>query len=224
MSRSEIDLDRLEALLFALPQENAPMTLSELDGYVTGLLTCPEMIQPSEWLPDVWGETGDAQFPDLKAVQETTAAVMAHYNSVAQGITQGRWLEPIYEVDPNSDETLWEPWLDGFVTAQALRPQAWADLYDRSDKETQSSLQFFMALHDTYTGNATFEENVLNEIDESAPDIIPNCVATILKSSRPELFQPANGNSAPARKTKIGRNDPCPCGSGRKYKLCCGAH
>ena len=21
---------------------------------------------------------------------------------------------------------------------------------------------------------------------------------------------------------KIGRNDPCPCGSGRKYKLCCG--
>lgn len=23
---------------------------------------------------------------------------------------------------------------------------------------------------------------------------------------------------------KIGRNDPCPCGSGRKYKKCCGAH
>ena len=22
-------------------------------------------------------------------------------------------------------------------------------------------------------------------------------------------------------KTKIGRNDPCPCGSGRKYKKCC---
>ena len=23
---------------------------------------------------------------------------------------------------------------------------------------------------------------------------------------------------------KIGRNDPCPCGSGRKYKRCCGQH
>jgi preprotein translocase subunit SecA len=21
---------------------------------------------------------------------------------------------------------------------------------------------------------------------------------------------------------KVGRNDPCPCGSGRKYKQCCG--
>ena len=26
----------------------------------------------------------------------------------------------------------------------------------------------------------------------------------------------------PERKTKIGRNDPCPCGSGKKYKKCCG--
>lgn len=30
---------------------------------------------------------------------------------------------------------------------------------------------------------------------------------------------PESGRSTP----KIGRNDPCPCGSGRKYKKCCGA-
>ncbi|HEV7371204.1 YchJ family protein [Arenibaculum sp.] len=27
----------------------------------------------------------------------------------------------------------------------------------------------------------------------------------------------------PRRAAKVGRNDPCPCGSGRKYKKCCGA-
>jgi SEC-C motif-containing protein len=27
----------------------------------------------------------------------------------------------------------------------------------------------------------------------------------------------------PERRQKIGRNDPCPCGSGKKYKRCCGA-
>jgi len=27
----------------------------------------------------------------------------------------------------------------------------------------------------------------------------------------------------PVESTKIGRNEPCPCGSGRKYKKCCGA-
>jgi len=25
----------------------------------------------------------------------------------------------------------------------------------------------------------------------------------------------------PAARTKVGRNDPCPCGSGKKYKKCC---
>ena len=28
---------------------------------------------------------------------------------------------------------------------------------------------------------------------------------------------------SPARSLKVGRNEPCPCGSGRKYKKCCGA-
>jgi uncharacterized protein YecA (UPF0149 family) len=32
-------------------------------------------------------------------------------------------------------------------------------------------------------------------------------------------------NAAPSSvgKRKIGRNDPCSCGSGKKYKKCCGA-
>ncbi len=32
-----------------------------------------------------------------------------------------------------------------------------------------------------------------------------------------------NGNGMPASSTKVGRNEPCPCGSGKKYKKCCGA-
>ena len=28
---------------------------------------------------------------------------------------------------------------------------------------------------------------------------------------------------SPARSSKVGRNDPCPCGSGKKYKNCCGS-
>ncbi len=32
----------------------------------------------------------------------------------------------------------------------------------------------------------------------------------------------ATQNKMPQKKTKVGRNDPCPCGSGKKYKHCCG--
>ena len=36
-----------------------------------------------------------------------------------------------------------------------------------------------------------------------------------------EIVGPAKSASAPAKK-KVGRNDPCPSGSGKKYKNCCG--
>lgn len=38
------------------------------------------------------------------------------------------------------------------------------------------------------------------------------------KAKREQIVRPAKTRSQP----KIGRNDPCPCGSGRKYKHCCG--
>ena len=40
----------------------------------------------------------------------------------------------------------------------------------------------------------------------------------------PELRRIARRiGSSRARQTSPGRNDPCPCGSGKKYKACCGA-
>lgn len=225
MDKEEQRLDRLSMLLHALPADNMPMTLSELDGYLTGILACPEMIAPSEWLPHVWGETGEAHFADQKTVEETIGAVMAHYNSVAEAMTRSLWIEPIYEIDPNSDETLWEPWVDGFTRAMGVRPDAWEGLLDRADEETRSTVIFLMALQDIYTGNTKFTDEDIDEIGVQAPDLIPNCVATILHQSRPELSgtSAANLPGLPHKAAaRPGRNDPCSCGSRRKYKQCCG--
>ncbi|MDV7272079.1 UPF0149 family protein [Thioclava sp. A2] len=190
MTQSDQDLDRLDDLLYALPQENFPMTLSELDGYLTGILACPEMIPPSEWLPHVWGETGEANFPDLESAQETIDAVMGHYNAIAATLSQTPYLEPIYEVDPNSDETLWEGWVDGYTRALRLRPDAWQALLERADEETQSAMIFLMALQDLADGESNFSDEEIDELDREAPDMIPNCVATILFATRPELPHP----------------------------------
>ena len=225
MDKEEKRLDRLNELLHALPVDNLPMTLSELDGYVTGILACPEMIPPSEWLREVWGETGEAHFADQRIAEETIGAVMTHYNSVAEAMTRSLWIEPIYEVDTNSDETLWEPWVDGFTRAMRLRPKAWENLLEHADEETRATMIFVMALQDIYTGKSKFTDEEIDEIDLEAPDLIPNCVATILHQSRPELAGTVAANLPGMPHTaapRPGRNDPCSCGSGRKYKLCCG--
>ena len=53
MSDTDPDLDRLQDLLNAIPVERDGMTIAELDGYVTALIVCPDMVLPSEWLPGV---------------------------------------------------------------------------------------------------------------------------------------------------------------------------
>ena len=119
---------------------------------------------------------------------------MEHYNSVAGAMTRSLWCEPIYEIDPNSDEVLWEPWVDGFTRAMRLRPDAWEALLDRADEETRSSMIFLMVLQDINLGESKFTDGEIDEIDIEAPDLIPNCVATILTQSRPELAQTAAAN------------------------------
>ena len=224
MKKEEQRLDHLSDLLNALPAEQLPMTLSELDGYVTGILACPEMIPPSEWLRGVWGGTGEAKFADQKIAEKTIGAVMEHYNSVAEALTRTFSIEPNYEIDANSDELLWEPWVDGFIRAMDLRPDAWEGLLDRADEETQASLIFLLALQDICNGNSKFTDEEIDAIDLEAPNLIPNCVATILHQSRPEPTGTAAANllGMPHKTAACpDPNDPCHCGSGCKYKQSC---
>lgn len=41
---------------------------------------------------------------------------------------------------------------------------------------------------------------------------------------RNELYKTQKKSGTVVKDKKVGRNDPCPCGSGKKYKKCCGAN
>jgi uncharacterized protein len=77
------DADRLEDELRALGED--AMLLEEFDGFVAGLLVCPEMIPPSEWLPLALGSDDDSKavFDDLDHANRVLRLVMDHYNLVA---------------------------------------------------------------------------------------------------------------------------------------------
>ena len=223
MKKSGMALERLAQVLGALPQANMPMTVSELDGYVIGLLVCPDMIVPSEWLPRVWGEAGEVEFPDMRTAEATISAVMEHYNARAKQLSRPGPVEPIYELDANSGETMWEPWVDGFTRAVRLRPKAWQQVLDSVDEDVRSALMFLLALQEVYEDTSRFSDAEVDEIDASAPDIIPTCIARIMTATRPQASARADNMNRPITTAKPpGRNDPCPCGSGRKYKKCCG--
>ena len=46
--------------------------------------------------------------------------------------------------------------------------------------------------------------------------------ALLTPERRKELYKEQRSSTTVVKPPKIGRNDPCPCGSGKKYKKCCG--
>jgi uncharacterized protein len=66
------------------------MLLEELDGFIAGLLVCPELIKPSEWLPIVWGSEGEDEpaFDSLDHLNRVLGLVMEHYNDLVRTLIE----------------------------------------------------------------------------------------------------------------------------------------
>ena len=52
---------------------------------------------------------------------------------------------------------------------------------------------------------------------------MPQWDELLTKERRKELYLEQRKSGTIIKEKRIGRNDPCPCGSGKKYKKCCGA-
>ena len=234
MSDTDPDLDWLQDVLNAIPAERDSMTIAELDGYVAALIVCPEMILPSEWLPGVWG--GEREFADVDEAEATIAVVMEHYNRIARELAEyPEEYAPVLEIDPNGGETLWEPWIDGFERAIRLCPDAWEEIALSDDKEASASVSMIVTLNDFYYGRSELTEEAEDELDRMAPGLISEFVRNLNAWTKSRQIGKRGGGDTgihpgfdrdgpPAFGRKVGRNEPCPCGSGRKYKRCCGAH
>lgn len=218
-------LEELEHLLGGLPGE--PMLASEVDGFLAGILVCPTLILPSEWLPEVWGADTDSGDPPVfdteQQAQDIIGLVMAHYNAVAGALLTGRGCyDAVFDVDTRHDETLWELWAEGFARAMALRPSSWASIAT-ADRSTRAALAGLQALIEIADGNSGRPKAEIEELTKMAPGLIPGWIDDLhawrITTPPATSVKPDSPNGG-----KVGRNAPCLCGSGRKYKKCCGAN
>ncbi|WP_419486513.1 SEC-C metal-binding domain-containing protein, partial [Hominenteromicrobium sp.] len=51
---------------------------------------------------------------------------------------------------------------------------------------------------------------------------LPQWDSILTEEKRKELYKAQKASTTIVKGPKVGRNDPCPCGSGKKYKKCCG--
>jgi len=217
----EIDLDLLDDFLLSDRVSEDAMTLSELDGFLAGIAVGPAPIEPEEWLPLVWGGEREPDFADEAQMAAVLGAIVGLYNDVVSQIAQGTYT-PILWTDADG-APLPEGWAHGFFEAAGLRLDAWRPLLE-SERDGIILVPLFAFCADDQgpvLPDMTAKEREAIRLDAS--DMIADAVLAVADYWE-RLAQGLDPSPrAPVRVAPTpGRNDPCSCGSGRKYKKCCG--
>jgi uncharacterized protein len=172
-----IDLDALDDYLMSDHAPDNSMGLSDLDGFLTGIVVGPELILPSEWLPVIWG--GDEpEFQTEAEMRTVLGTIMGRYNEIVTCLdSEPEDFEPIFLVGPE-DEVIAFDWAAGFLDAVALRSNAWEPLITH-DRAGIMMLPILLL-----NGEAELDAGADGAIDEEAflaevPAVIPACVAGI---------------------------------------------
>jgi len=219
-----VDLEELDSFLMSDRSPSDSMMLSDLDGFLTGIAIGPELVLPSEWLPLIWG--GDApEFADEDEAKAILDAIMSRYNEILRRIADDT-LDPIFWAD--RDGTLIAvDWAEGFLQAIMLRADAWGSLF--KSKRDGQLLFPILALCGDENGESLLglpsedEDRVMEEVTEFIPACVTAIAAYWRERGSTQISMPLMRGRQPDQPSiKTGRNEPCPCGSGKKFKKCCG--
>lgn len=212
--------DHLAGWIRFLTSPAAPATamrLVELEGYLTGLIVAPDLIPPSIWLEGLWGED-EPVFDSADQFQTVLDSVMGHYNATIERIdTEGPdWRPMFFDADGTPDLDKAVIWVRGFWQTMMFVPAAWSAL--AGDERTQLLVEPFATFIDVGDIDDIPLPDNIHEIRRDSADLIPRVLPALRKLAQIRSADPANRVSS----RETGRNQGCPCGSGKKYKRCCG--
>ena len=105
---------------------------------------------------------------------------MGHYNSIARDLAEcPQDYAPVHEIEFNSGEYAWGPWIDGFERAMRLRPDTWEEIALSDDEEASESVIAIMVLNDFYYERLDLTEEVQDALHMTALERIPEFVCNL---------------------------------------------
>ena len=220
-SLSEQELDQLEILLDELGGE--AMRLDEIQAMLCAIVSGPDMIPPSTWLPEaLGGEPDNLGSAEIGVLLEL---LMRLNNDVARALLNNETVATIvYPLDEEGTTYDYASWADAYLFGAGLG-RDWFDAAGKHNDDLSELLEPFFMLNGMLKEDVekqgerwytpAEEARVLTDIQENLPAIVQSLY---------NFWRNKRGESTVRREgEKTGRNDPCPCGSGKKFKQCCGA-
>jgi uncharacterized protein len=216
-------------LLAASGEPGNVMSPLELDGYLTGVFVAPSAIPAGLWLAGLFGGMEPSALEEANLLS-AIGGVRAMLEGLGEDIRRSlRRLEAERVCDyrpallvgqgkPSHDAV--RTWARGFWRAMQLAPAEWMALSE--DHRTQVLVTPFVGFIDSGIDHEFEPADDIEERLDDAASMIPRCILLLRKIAEMRAARPAH--TQPASRAKVGRNEPCACGCGRKFKRCCGAN
>jgi len=235
--------DQIDAVL-ARKNGGYIQTFSALDGMLAAIVCTPDLIMPSEYLAIIQeggAEDDHLSFEDEKEAEEFFRLIMRHYNTVLNEIRDfGEVIDGDFVIynpsllEEENGEIVAEDWARGFLTGTHLRPEDWAQFAEATLDPTDGYTPLFGILALAHENDPDPELRPLDKpmTPELRREFLVGAVLGIKEIYQAFSEQRSTGltsryhsnsqqDSFAREAPKIGRNDPCPCGSGKKFKKCC---
>lgn len=221
---TEQEVDRLEDLLSSDAFNGEAMTLDTLQGFLCAVASAPETIPQTVWLAETVGESPRYDSPAQE--KETLDLLLKFYQSITSALANGDDFDLIlYGLEDNSEELDYTAWCDGYIYGSQIGETNWFKAAGEFTEDLGEKMEVFFLLNGLLKEDALkHKQPWLTAKEEAramakAQEDLPVVIGDIYR-----FWQSQRAIPAPIRNEsdKIGRNDPCPCGSGKKFKQCCG--
>lgn len=227
--------NNLMALLGKESRIKNHMSYHEAAGFLFVVACAPEVVNPREWLTVVLSEADETSD---EAISQTMEGLISLYNELNRQIQEADTAllpgcdfreTPMQNFEESAPIHLWSK---GFVMGFSWLSNMWTEYVPDQLSEELTANQMVL----TYFTSRDLAEEFLHEetnnkditIEKMAADmqrLFPDAMKSFafLGHSIQQVLAERPDPPEPARRgKKIGRNEPCHCGSGKKYKKCCG--
>lgn len=226
----------LRDFLMSPKRPKGTMTYPQAAGFLFSVASGPELIPPSEWLPIIFNDQ-EGVFETNGEAERVLVAMMALYNDCSRRGTEGSAaFPPGCEIRPQPLDNLdadapLSQWARGFLTGHTYLEEIWNELTpDELDEELGSILMVLTFFASPRLADAYYKEakrpTSLERLAETVVTLFPDAILGYARLGR-AIFRATLELDAeepdPSGRPQVGRNNPCPCGSGKKFKKCCGA-
>ena len=214
---AESDFDQLEKYLDAPERAEVTLPLDAVQGLFAAIACATPPVSRAKWLPAILGISLSADGPE--GIEPIAQLLERFAEDIARQLNEGEGFDFILYGGEDED---FSSWADGYLAGVDLIDPPWDE--EAEPEDLDNMLFPFLALAGEAKGLALENgEEWMSEAEEARMLVeIREGLADHLIEVRRYWFEKRVPPTVKRETPKVGRNDPCPCASGRKYKSCHG--